>query len=446
MALGGTEGNASSPAIAAGANGPWVAWLQISDGTQGLYVAEYINGTWTAFGGSATNAGLSLPGSSASNPSIAVIGGVPVVAWTSTTSAGTAIEVATYSATANGGAGGWVGLGNSYSATGISGVGNFDNAQIVETASGPVVTWRDLAGATPVLYAMRFNGTTWSALGAGAASGSGIAGSSGVTPNYALATDGAQVAVAFSTVTSYGTALQVLQYSGAVWSALASPNPGPAATGNNSFSTDPSLAYFGGKLYLAWTQQDQTTLYLPRIYVESETGGAWSPAGTGAAGGFGVAPNDQVSGHAVLTASGSTLSLLWVATVVTPSGPTENLAPDVVERHRLRRRRSPRDIAGTGIGQVAGIPRTLALTIDASGRAVARLRNLRRHRAHRAGRTRPARRICSSRTARPRSPRSLRAAMSAAGDLILVTAPNDGHRALTLGAADRASPSPASTA
>ena len=89
MALGGTVGNASSPAIAADAVGPWVAWTQINNGVQGLYVAHDVDGTWEAVGGSATGAGLSLAGATASNPAIAIVNGAPVVTWTSTTAAGT---------------------------------------------------------------------------------------------------------------------------------------------------------------------------------------------------------------------------------------------------------------------------------------------------------------------------------------------------------------------
>ena len=371
MALGGTVGNASSPAIAADAVGPWVAWTQINNGVQGLYVAHDVDGTWQAFGGSATGAGLSLAGATASNPAIAIVNGAPVVTWTSTTAAGTTIEVATYSASANGGAGGWVGLGNSYSASGISGVGDFDNAQIVATSSGPVVTWRNLTGTTPSLYALTFNGTNWVDLGAGSASGSGIAGSAGVKPGYSLATDGSRVAVAFSVTTSYGTALQVLQYSAGTWQALASPNPAVGATGNNSFSTSPSLAYFGGSLFIAWTQQDPTTLYLPRIYVEMETGGVWSAAGAGAASNFGLTGTDQTSGQPVLAASGSTLTLVWVSSVDTTvggtGGQTENLRTLTWNGSGFAAVQ-PTDVTGTGIGQIAGLQRSLALSLDPSGR------------------------------------------------------------------------------
>ncbi len=109
---------------------------RLSDGTQGLYVAEYVNGTWT---GIRRQRHQCRPVASRQ-----LRRRIPSIAdhrRRRRSSHGhrppppdTAIEVATYSATANGGAGGWVGLGNSYSATGISGVGDFDNAQIVETS------------------------------------------------------------------------------------------------------------------------------------------------------------------------------------------------------------------------------------------------------------------------------------------------------------------------
>ncbi|MEO6842783.1 MAG: right-handed parallel beta-helix repeat-containing protein [Bradyrhizobium sp.] len=367
MALGGTSGDASSPAIAADAIGPWVAWTQTNDGIQGLYVAHDVNGTWVGVGGSVTGAGLSLAGAAASDPSIAIINGAPVVTWTSTTASGNMIEAATYSATANGGAGGWVGLGNSYSATGISGVGDFDNARIVETSAGPVITWRNLAGAAPSLYAMQYNGTAWVAFGAGAASGTGIAGSAGVGSNYSLATDGTHVAVAFSATVANGAALQVLQYSGGVWASLASPNPASAASTDNAFSTSPSVAYFSGSLFITWVQQDRSTVYQPRLYAEKESGGVWSPAGTGAASGVGLTGSINVSRQPVLAASGSTLTLVWVATIDTPTGQTENFYSMSWNGSSFAAVQ-PTDVMGTGIGQIAGIPRTISLSIDPSGR------------------------------------------------------------------------------
>ena len=59
-----------------------------------------------------------------------------------------------------------MGLGGSYAAGGVSGVGDYDDARIVATTSGPVVTWRNLTSASASLEALRFNGTSWINLGA----------------------------------------------------------------------------------------------------------------------------------------------------------------------------------------------------------------------------------------------------------------------------------------
>ena len=293
IALGSVAGNASSPAIAADASGPWLAWTQSNNGVTGLYVAHDVGGTWQAVGGSATGNGLTLAGASASHPSITIISGRPVVAWTEITAAGSSIEAAAYDSSANGGAGAWVGLGNSYTPGGISGVGVVDNAHVLATNAGPVVVWRDLSGATPRLYAMRFDGANWVELGAGSASGNGIAGTLAVPSDFTVASDGTRVAVAFSVATPIGSALQVFEYSGASWQALVSPNVADTPTDASS-STSPSLAYSGGQLFLAWTQRDATTGYLPRIFVKTESAGVWTAAGVGAASGIGIASGDMV--------------------------------------------------------------------------------------------------------------------------------------------------------
>ena len=262
MALGGTQGNASSPAIAAGANGPWVAWTADRATAPRDFTSPNTSAApGTAFGGSATNAGLSLPGASASNPSIAVIDGAPVVAWTSTTSAGNAIEVATYSATANGGAGGWVGLGNSYSATGISGVGNFDNAQIVATAAGPVVTWRRSV-LVAIAGALRHASSTAPAgarLGAGSASGTGdrrlCPALRRIMRSPPTARRLRSRSAPLRLTAPRCRSCSIPAASGRRWPRPTRARRRPATTAS---ARDPSLAYFGGKLYLAWTQHDQT--------------------------------------------------------------------------------------------------------------------------------------------------------------------------------------------
>jgi Ca2+-binding RTX toxin-like protein len=366
ISLGGSAGNASSPAISADATGPWVAWTQINNGVTGLYVAHDVGGSWQAVAGSATGNGLTLAGASASNPSIAIVGGRPVVAWTAITAAGSSIEAAAYYSSANGGAGAWVGLGNSYMPGGLSGVGAVDNAHVLATSTGPVVVWRDLSGATPHLYAMRFDGANWVELGAGSASGNGVTGTLAVLSDFSVASDGSRVALAFSVATPIGSALQVFEYSGASWQALASPNAADTPTDSSS-STSPSVAYVGGKLFLAWTQHDQSTGYLPRIFVKSETAGVWTPAGAGAASGSGVASGDAYAAQPILVGSGATLRLVWTATVDVASGEANYLHTLSWNGTAFTADR-PSDITGTGIGQLAGPARTAALALDPSGR------------------------------------------------------------------------------
>jgi Ca2+-binding RTX toxin-like protein len=357
MTLGGDPSNAATPAIVADATGPWVAWTQTSGGVQGLYVAHDVNGVWQAAGGSATGSGLALAGASASNPSIALVGGEPVVAFTSTSAAGRAVVVEAWNGSA------WVGLGGSSGSAGISGVGAFDNSAIVETAAGPVVTWRNLAGAAPTLEALTFNGTAWVALGPSAT----VAGSSSVTSNYALATDGTNIAVAFSTPTAFGAELTILQSSGGAFAALPSPISTPSVAGDNSFATAPTLAYSGGSLFVAWVQEDPTTLYLPRLYAAEYSAGAWTAAGAGAASGYGLAPQFTVNDQPTLAANDGKLTLVWAATELTSAGQTQNLM-SLTWNGAAFAAVLPTDIPGTGIGQLPTRANTLALTLDPNGR------------------------------------------------------------------------------
>ena len=358
LTLGGDESDASSPAIVADAAGPWVAWTQTRDSATGLYVAHDVNGVWSAVGGGATGLGLSLAGASASNPAIALLGGAPIVAWTSTTSAGRSIQVAQLSG------GSWVGLGGSHTAAGISGIGAFDDAEIVATSTGPVVIWRDTSAATPVLRALRFDGAQWVALGAGSA----VTGSDGVGAHYAVATDGTKIAVAFAKPAPYGVAITLLQSQGGAFAALPAPVAAPAVAGENSYSTAPTIAYSGGSLFLAWIQRDRTTLFEPRLYAVEFAGGAWSPAGAGANSGYGLTPDLNVSAQPVLAAGGGKLTLVWTATELTPAGLTQNLMSLSWNGSAFAAVR-PSDHAGTGVGALTTTPNTLAMALDPSGRA-----------------------------------------------------------------------------
>ena len=367
------------PAITADAAGPYVAWTQTLDGTAGLYVAHYVGGVWTALGGSTTGTGIQGAIGSAANPSITMVGGKPVVAWTSVGPTGSSIEVSEFDASANGGQGGWVGFGNSLSAGGISSVGVVDNAQIVATNSGPVVFWRDLSSGVPHLFAKRFDGTNWVEVSTGSASGQGISGVNPVASDYAVATDGVRLAASWSNVTATGDSLQVSRiFQRQLANACRSER---RRTGLSiELQQSPSLAYSGGQLFVAWVQRDPSTGFDPHIFVKSEQGGsAWTAAGAGAASGPGISAGDVVAGTPKLAAAGSSLRLVWTATVETASGPDAMLRTLSWNGSSFAADR-PTDISGTGIGDLHGTP-TQHFACDRSGRAgVACKRHTRRFR------------------------------------------------------------------
>ncbi len=359
--LGGPGSNASNPVVAAGANGPWVAWTQTNDGGVGLFVAEDVNGTWTAFGGSATGLGLGLAGASASNPSIAIYNGEPVVAWTSTTAAGSAIVVAAYTPGPGGTPGDWITLGDSYVAAGVGGIGAYDHAQIAITSAGPVVVWRDLSGATPALDALQFNGTSWVDVGASLE----IPGTAGVTAAFSAAAASANVAVAFSLPTANGAALTVLQYSGGAWSALPQPNALTAAANPDAvYALSPTIAYREGTLFIAWVETDVTTNYDSALYSEYFSAGAWQPAGS--ASGAGLTNVDETVATPIFAVDGATLSLAWTSTLQTASGEINALRVATWNGSTFAPAQ-PTDVTGTGIGVVAGAPSSLSFLLSASG-------------------------------------------------------------------------------
>jgi len=185
--------------IVAGATAQYVAWSDSRDGQYEIYVAEHTASGWQQLAGSAQGGGISNSAGAARRPSIALsAAGEPMVAYTVFNGAASDIYVAQYDPTADGGAGGWVALGGSLGAGGISGTGTADDATIVETAAGPVVAWLDSSGGVANAFVKQFAGGVWSPLGVSGASGAGVSGSASAIGNVALTTNGSKVALAWS--------------------------------------------------------------------------------------------------------------------------------------------------------------------------------------------------------------------------------------------------------
>ena len=159
---------AMGSSIAVNGSTTYVAWVDQRSGVDAVYVAAQSGSAWSELAGSAEQGGVSGLVETAANPSLALLpDGTPIVAWTVETSSGTDIQLAEYSAAANAGAGGWVALGTSLSAGGLSGTGHASNAQLVLVGSTPVVAWLDTSSGVANVYAKEFNGTSWVAFGIG---------------------------------------------------------------------------------------------------------------------------------------------------------------------------------------------------------------------------------------------------------------------------------------
>jgi autotransporter-associated beta strand protein len=306
-----SPGSAIDPSIVATGSGStavqYVAWADDRGGTYEIYVAEDTSSGWEELAGSAQGGGISNSTANSSVPSITLdSSGNPIVAWTESNN----IYVADYSPAANGGLGGWVALGSSLSAGGISNTNHAGTAKIVETSTGPVVAWLDSSSGAANIYVKSFNGTTWSPLGTGAASGTGVSASATSVSGLSLATDGSKVAVAWTQMgTSAAQSIYLLQYAGSSWTALGGSASGTGISGTFA-SQMPSIAYASGSIYAAWAANTDGTT---NIVAASSTGATWTPISIETPASAGT---NQVSRGAasdpVLSANGSSLDLVWI--------------------------------------------------------------------------------------------------------------------------------------
>ena len=288
--------------------------------------------------------------------------GQPLLVWTEITSAGSDIEAAHYLPAANGGLGGWVELGSSLSTGGLSGTGNADFASVVNTASGPVVAWLDRSSGTAQVYARLFNGTSWTPLGAGAASGGGITQASSDVLSFSLATDGSKVGVAWSQRISGVSQVFVSQYSGGAWSGVAGSNTGNGISNTLGDSTAPTIAYSGGSLFVAW-QGDTMAPF--NIYADIYNGTTWMAAGAGASSGGGISNSVYQSMQPHLSQGGGVLTLTWVEDLASASN--QSALYTRIWNGSAFVEQLPGDASFNGVQLISSSVQQIATTVDASG-------------------------------------------------------------------------------
>jgi hypothetical protein len=175
------------------AGNPVVAWAQCDSPGNGIciLVKRWDGTSWTGYGGSGTNPGISigdpmLPGPSGSSPSIVIDpSGNPAVAWHEygmSMSGFGEIYLRRWDGTA------WVEQGSSASGGGISSAANagarYPSLKIDPTGF-PTVAWQNgPAYSTDEIYVRRWNGSEWAEL-AGSASAGGVSGTGTVSSSFA---------------------------------------------------------------------------------------------------------------------------------------------------------------------------------------------------------------------------------------------------------------------
>lgn len=368
--LSGSLAAAVDPALAVDALGQiWAAWADARNGNFEIYVARHTAGGWESVAGSASDGGISRSIGSSRRPVIAIdpVTGNPIVVWTESDGSASDLLAARFDPAANGGAGGWVALGTSLSAGGLSATGGADSAQLVATSAGPVVAWLDVSTGTRRVYAKRFSSGAWSALGSGAASGTGVSGASTVAGELALATDGTRVAAAWTASSGGVKQVHLREYASGTWAPLAGSGAGGGVSQATRDASAPTVAYLGTDLFVAWQQVRGPDVLASEIYAVRWNGAAFTPAGTGATAGAGVSGTSGVAVAPKLASGGGRLHLVW-----SDDSPLRREGGGAsLFAKRWNGSAFVEEIAGDaqgeGISATGGVPESAVLAVDAQG-------------------------------------------------------------------------------
>ena len=314
-----TADAALEPDIAVEGDTVFVAWVDGRHGNYEVFVGTWdpLNG-WQQLAGSAEAGGVSATETSSRRPSIAIgTDGNPIVAWTEfDLLGGSDIRAARFDPTANAGIGGWVAIGDSLDANGLSDTNVADHADLVSVPSGPVVGYLNRNDGVVNVRVKRFDGVDWSAQGAGSDVDDGISDSLTDVADLAVATDGTRVAAAWTQIVVGTTQVYLRQSTGGAWSALSGSASAGGVSNTTGGSSHPTLAYHDGHLFVAW--QDDTgpdpkgaEIYAERYDLNLNT---WSDAGAGSSSGGGVSNTDGNATHPRLAsnATAAALHLVWL--------------------------------------------------------------------------------------------------------------------------------------
>jgi hypothetical protein len=286
-----TVGDSSSPSLAVAPDGtPYVAWPEWCEGDTEIYIRRWNGQSWEEVGvGSATGGGMSDNSGWSWSPSLAIApDGTPFVAWEDYSGGVSAVFVRRW----NGSSWEEVGVGSA-SGGGISGDtgGSPEPALAIAPNGTPYVVWHGDGTGGLEIFVRRWNGSIWEEVGAGSASGGGISNTEGLSQNasVAVAPDGTPY-VAWSDPNDGDHEIYIRRWSGSSWEEVGAGSASGGGISNDTrHSAFPSVAIStSGMPYVAWEQN--TT-----IYILQWSGSAWEEVGTGSASGGGISGYDGYS-------------------------------------------------------------------------------------------------------------------------------------------------------
>ena len=367
--ISGLATSGSQVAVAVHNNTSYLAWTDTRNGNAEVYVAYLDAQGWHTLGGSAEQGGLSNSLTTSHRPSITIgADGQPIVAWQEDSANGSDIHVLRWDPTAGSGQGAWSPLANSHSATGISNTNKATSPQIVQTSSGPVVAWLDTTSGISQLRLLRFDGSAWNELG-GSASGNGISNATVAVTEFSLATQANNIAAAWTTTVAGKSRFYLREFNGTTWSELAGSASGTGIAATTMANSSPSVAYWNGELFVAWSQSD-TSLVAPgqEVYVARYSSGNWTDAGIGSRTGGGVSNSQGRAAMPKLVSSGTQLQLVWAHD---DGGSSTDNAVKIFTKRWLSGSFAELitgDASGDGIGTAQQLPTSLSTAIAGDGR------------------------------------------------------------------------------
>ncbi|MCS7470501.1 right-handed parallel beta-helix repeat-containing protein, partial [Stieleria sp. ICT_E10.1] len=304
---------ATEPAIAIDGGIRYIAWADDRSGNSEIYVARHdaING-WTELNQSAGYGGLSKSETSSRQPSITIdSSGRPVVTWMEQSGTQSDVHALVWNPIDQQ----WDSFGAASQSSNVSQSGNASSPKVVTAASGIVLFWIDQTTGTRDLSAFRFDATTdqWVGLD-GSSNGFGVCLTHDVL-DYSVDVDNAKLAIGFTQ--SDGTVLNVhvKEFGGVNWTDLSTSAVKGISDAIESAS-QVSVAYHQGELFAAWTDSLAADEFGSEVYARHWTGTSWEFAGTDSAIGRGVSgPSRQLIGTArqpVLSSDVGQLYLSWI--------------------------------------------------------------------------------------------------------------------------------------